>query len=85
MAKLAEVRTLYDTNCRSIPDMLRQAAGTIESETEDDNRTKSMVAVQIHEDGHVQIYGWGETDDIHAIGALHLGIAKVMQNMGAIE
>ena len=79
MTKLAEVHTLYETNARSIADMLKQAAATIETETDDDDRTKSMVTVQIHESGAVQIYGWGETDDVHAIGALHLGIAEILK------
>lgn len=73
MAELAEVHTLYETNCRSIPDMMRQAASTLESETDDDERTVAMVAVQLGEDGTVQIYGWGETDDLRAIGLLERG------------
>lgn len=75
----AEVTTLYESNCRSIPDMLKQAAEAIESESDDDSRTKAMVAVQIHECGTVQVYGWGDTDDVHAIGALHMGISEILK------
>lgn len=82
--KLAEVHTLYETNCRSIPDMLRQAADSIETEPDDGfSPTTAMVAVQITEAGGVEIYGWGETDDIHALGVLQLGIAKLISNREA--
>lgn len=73
-AKLAEVHKLYDTNCRSIPDMLRQAADSIESEVEEGySPTVAMVAVQIAESGKVKIYGWGDTDDLRALGLLERG------------
>lgn len=32
MTHLAEVHTIYETNCRSIPGMLRQAADNLEIE-----------------------------------------------------
>lgn len=57
--------------------MLRQAAGNIESETDADNRTVSMVAVQVSETGTVSVYGWGRTDTMHAIGALTAGVATL--------
>ena len=77
--KLAEVHTLYETNCRSIPDMLRQAADSIETEaTEGYSPTKAMIAVQLTDNGQVQIYGWGETDDVHALGVLQLGMAELI-------
>lgn len=77
--KLAEVATIYETNCRSIPDMLRQSAASIESEADEGYaRTTAMVAVQIAENGDVQVYGWGDTDIIHAAGLLHLGLQKVV-------
>lgn len=82
--KLAEVHTLYETNYRSIPDMLRQAADSIETETaEGFSPTKAMVAVQITENGDVQIYGWGETDDVHALGVLQLGMHQLIAERSA--
>lgn len=79
--KLAEVHTLYETNARSIPDMLRQAADSIETEGEGDySPTKAMVAVQIAENGEIKVYGWGETDDMHAIGMLHCGLNFLATN-----
>jgi hypothetical protein len=78
--KLAEVHTLYDTNCRSIPDMMRQAADSIETEVvEGFDPTKAMIAVQISESGQIQIYGWGDTNDMHAAGVLMAGVHELMQ------
>lgn len=85
-AKLAEVHTLYDVNCRSIPAMLRQAADSIETEAEEGySPTKAMVAVQISENGQVQLYGWGETEIFHSIALLEIGKQKLIeaQIMGA--
>lgn len=54
--------------------MLRQAAHTIENEeAEGFIPTVAMVAVQLSQDGTVQIYGWGDTDDLRAIGLLERG------------
>lgn len=79
---IAEVHTLYDTNARSIPDMLRQAADSIETEVEQGfNPTKAMIAVQVSESGAIQIYGWGDTDDLHAIGALQMGIHRLSRDI----
>ena len=78
--KLAEVHTLYEANCRSIPDMLRQSADSIESEaTEGHSPTKAMVAVQLAENGDVEIYGWGDTDDLHALGLLQRGAHRLCE------
>ena len=74
VVRLAEVETLYATNCRSIPDMLRQAADSIEAEAEEGSSpTIAMVAVQIAESGQVKVYGWGDTDNLRAIGLLERG------------
>jgi hypothetical protein len=76
--KLAEVVLLYETNWRSIPDMLRQAADSIETEADEGySPTKAMAAVQISKSGEVQIYGWGETNELAAIGLLQLGLHKL--------
>lgn len=77
---LAEVVTLFKENASDIAAMLRQAADTIESETDDDARTKAVVAVQLHEDGQIQIYGWGATDGLAAIATLELGKAKLVRH-----
>ena len=78
MMALAEVHTLYDSNARSIPDMLRKAADSIETEvSEGFVATKAMVAVQVAEDGSIQVYGWGETDNLHALGALMAGAQEI--------
>ena len=78
---LAEVKTLYETNCRSIPDMLRQAADSIETEAaEDFSPTVAMVAIQLAENGDVKVYGWGETDDLHALGLIERGKHELLAN-----
>lgn len=78
---LAAVHTLYDSNTRSIPCMLRQAADSIEGEVDDPecSKTTAIVTVQITEDGQVQIYGWGETDDMHALAMLERGKHELMK------
>ena len=78
---LAEVTTLFDANCRSIPAMLREAADSIEAETDSDDRTKAIVAVHVSKSGEVMVYGWGDTDDFHALGSLTAGIAELNANM----
>jgi L-asparaginase II len=79
---LAEVHTLYRSNCRNIPQMLREAADNIETEADEGySPTKAMIAVQLTEAGAVQVYGWGDTDMIQALGLLHLGL----QEIGSIQ
>lgn len=78
MTHLAEVHTIYEANARSIPDMLRQSADSIETETvEGYSPTVAMVAVQLSENGEIQVYGWGDTTTIHALGVLHAGAQKI--------
>lgn len=76
-AKLAVAETLYEDNASNIAAMLRQAAATIEAEDDNTLRTTAMIAVQVREDGTVEVYGWGKTDHFHAIGALTAGIADL--------
>lgn len=74
---LAEVETLYETNPRSVSDMLREAAGNIETETEEFDTTKAMIAVQLTEGGKIQVYGWGKTNNLEAIAALNIALVKL--------
>lgn len=84
--KLAEVHTLYETNARSIPDMLREAASNIETEVEGGfSPTIAMVAVQLTENGNVQIYGWGDTDDLRALGLLQRGQFSLLATLDGQE
>jgi hypothetical protein len=76
---LASVHTLYETNCRSIPDMLRQSADSIETEvSEGFSPTTAMFAVQIAENGKLQIYGWGECDAPAALVMLERAKARLL-------
>jgi hypothetical protein len=73
-ARLAEVTTLFETNARDIPSMLRQAADGIETEAQEGfSPPVAIVAVQISASGHTKIYGWGDTNDMHSIALLERG------------
>ena len=78
--KLAEVITLYDKNASNIAAMMRDAADSIETETDEDNQTEAVVAVQIAANGAVKVYGWGATDSMKAIATLELGKADLIRN-----
>lgn len=71
---LAEVVTLYDTNCRNIPEMLRGLADEIEA---DDSPTQSMLGIQLTESGSISIYGWGDCDNLRAIAMLQLAMTRL--------
>lgn len=72
--KLSVVETIYESNARSIVDMMRMAADSIETEEEEGfSPTQAMVAIQLSESGKIQIYGWGEVDDLKAIAMMERG------------
>lgn len=75
--ELAEVVTLYDSNANHIPAMLRKRAELIEAQTESDDRTVAMIAVEVTETGDIEIYGWGATDDFHCLGVLAMASARL--------
>lgn len=86
MAQLAEVHTLYETNCRSIPDMLRQSADNIETEVEEGySPTVAMFAVQLAENGEIQIYGWGDCDNMTALAMVERGKNKLLSMFGSAD
>lgn len=59
---LAEVKTLYQSNARDIPAMLRMLAGNIESPPADTDPVDCAVCVVFNrETGRYNIYGWGDT------------------------
>lgn len=64
---VASVSTIYETNYRHIPDMVRDFAKTVEEDTE--NPTEVVAAVRLQEDGTLLVYGWGHYND-HTIIAL---------------
>lgn len=82
MSALAEVVTLYEKNAGDIAAMLRQSAESIETEeAEGFAATRAMVAVQISEAGHIQVYGWGQTNTFDSIAVLGLGAALLKRNV----
>ena len=74
--RLAEVHTLYGTNARSIPDMLREAADTIDADPTD--APVAMVAVFVDTEGTIGTYGWGDVCDLRAIGLLERGKHEIL-------
>ncbi len=79
---LAVVETLYESNARSVPDMLRTAAASIETEVEEGfSPTTAMVAVQIAESGAIRVYGWGDTDNMHSIALLQRGLHSLLYDL----
>lgn len=75
---LKPVTTLYESNARMIPAMLRMSADSIEKERDEGySPTVAMVAVQLCANGDALVYGWGDTDNLRAIGTLHLGLTEI--------
>lgn len=77
MTRLALVETIYDKNASDVPAMLRQSADSIEAETDDNDRTRAMMGVQLTHGGVIAIYGWGAVDRFTAIGVLQAAITKL--------
>jgi len=77
----AEIITLFETNCADIPSMLRGTADNIEAETDDHIRTESIICVQIHENGDLQVYGWGRTDTHQCIANLEIAKHQLIQGL----
>ena len=77
MTHLATVAMIYERNASDIPAMLRQSADSIEAETDDNDRTKAMMAVQVTHEGVIAIYGWGAVERFAAIGILQAAITKL--------
>lgn len=78
MSNLAEIVTLYDTNCHAIPAMLRKLADSIESEdSKEHDVTRTVVLVQAKASGEMEIYGWGDADNVRTVGLFHLAANKI--------
>jgi len=77
MSHLAVVETIYEHNASEVPAMLRQSADSIEAETDENDRTRAMVGVQLTHGGVIAIYGWGALDRFTAIGVLQAAITKL--------
>lgn len=81
--QLKVVESLRETTAADIAAMLRQSAESIESETDEDARTVAMIAVQVCEGQAVKVYGWGQTDSLHALGALQLGATEIISGLAS--
>lgn len=72
-----DVHTIYESNFRNIPEMLRQSAKCIEENEAAGIKTSAFVGVQLTSDGDIQVYGWGDTTAMHALGVLTAGTNKI--------
>ena len=62
-AKLAEVKTLYESNARQIPEMMRKLAGEIETPPVPGARPDQvLVILRDSKTGFQNAYAWGDTD-----------------------
>lgn len=78
MSNLAEIVTLYDTNCHAIPAMLRKLADSIEAENADEHDlTRTVVLVQAKQSGELEVYGWGDADNGRTVGLFHCAAAQI--------
>jgi hypothetical protein len=77
----AEVITLFETNCADIPAMLRATADNVSGETDEHDRTETIICLQVHESGDVQIYGWGRSDTLHCIAQLEIAKHQLIQGL----
>ena len=78
---LALVETIYDKNFRSVPDMLRLSADSIEAETDADDKTNAMFGIQLCESGAIELYGWGGIDISEAVVLLERAKMKVIRQI----
>jgi len=70
---------IYEQNSSDIVAMLRQSADSIESETDEVDKTVAEVFLQVTESGEVIVYGWGDVHSKwHTIGILHSAIAELV-------
>lgn len=74
---IAEVITLYDANANDVVAMLRKRADIIEAQTDTDDRTVAMIAIEVTESSDIQVFGWGQTDDFHALGVMAMASARL--------
>ena len=80
---LAAVHTLYDTNHRVIPEMLRGAADSIEQEPDipDCSPTAAVVVIQVARNGQLRTYPFGDTDDDRVVGILSRALHETMADI----
>lgn len=62
-------------NLRDIPQMLRRMADAIEAGDHGDVTAVVAVALEATGGGRPVVFGFGDTNDIHSIGVLQLGVS----------
>ena len=62
-AKLAEVKTIYESNARQIPEMMRKLAGEIEQPPAEGAKPDQVLCiVRDSKTGMQNAYAWGDTN-----------------------
>lgn len=86
--RLSEVKTLYTSNARQIPAMLRKLAEDIESPPPDTDPVDCAVCVIWNrETGRFNTYGWGDTTldmSIVFLDVAHDELVRIRKRSGAL-
>jgi hypothetical protein len=80
MGELAEVKVIYESNCRKVVDTMRSNANSIERGEK--GEVKAIVYVMLTVvDGveQIQVFGLGETEYWHSLGILQGGVKKLSE------
>lgn len=79
-AKLAEVKTLYQSNARQIPEMMRELASDIDDPPVPDTRPDQAVCViRDSKTGQLNVYGWGDVNIAESIGILAFASSRLCE------
>lgn len=71
---MPELVSLDRVSLRDIPAMMRKLATAIENGEYGDVTAVVAVVLDDTDGGRPIVFGWGDTNDIHSIGVLQLGI-----------
>jgi hypothetical protein len=78
MSKLAEVKTLYNSNARQIPEMLRKLANDLGNPPDPSiNPDQSLFILRDSKTGQVNIYAWGDVTVEISLALLAIGTRRL--------
>lgn len=81
---LAPVHTLYETNSRSVTDMLRMVADQIDAETDEDDRTRAGIFLQVTENDGLEVFAWGDVTTVpETAGWLQMAVHQIISGSRA--
>lgn len=89
MTKLAAVETLYKSNARQIPEMLRKMADNIENPPVPDVKPdQGLFILRDSKTGQINLYAWGDLDINDSLAMLAIGtkrLSSIADNGGLWE